>query len=260
MAVLLDIQHVSKHFGGVAALDDVTMRVEQGDTVGVIGPNGAGKTTLFNCITGVLRPEQGAVMFGRATHESLLGLAPHHIVERGIARTFQNIRLFSSMSVLDNVIVGTYLRTHTGIVGSLLSSGGSRREERWAYERAMGLLELVSLSARADEPSGALPFGLQRRLEIARALATEPALLLLDEPAAGLNPVEKQQLMKLIKQLNDQGLTTLLIEHDMQVVMPISRRVVVLDYGKVIAEGPPEAIQRDERVIEAYLGAPHAAP
>jgi branched-chain amino acid transport system ATP-binding protein len=256
--VLLEIDQLTRRFGGVVALDAVTLRVEQGRTVGVIGPNGAGKTTLFNCITGVLRPDHGTMLFGTTTHESLSGLAPHHVVQRGIARTFQNIRLFGTMSVVDNVVVGTYLRTHAGLISAMCLTAEARREEQWAYERAMGLLEVVGLSDRAHDVAGALPFGLQRRLEIARALATEPALLLLDEPAAGLNSVEKQQLMRLIQHLNEGGLTILLIEHDMQVVMPISRRVVVLDYGKVIAEGPPDAIQKDERVIEAYLGVAHA--
>ena len=257
---LLEIQGLTKRFGGVLALDAVTLRIAQGETMGLIGPNGAGKTTLFNCVTGVLRAEAGAIRFGRETSTSLSGLAPHQIVECGIARTFQNIRLFSSLSVVENVLVGTYTRTHAGLFGAMVLNAAARREERWAWDRAMGLLEFVGLSDRANDMAGALSFGWQRRLEIARALASDPALLLLDEPAAGLNPVEKQELLHLVQQLKAKGLTMLLIEHDMHVVMPLSERVVVLDYGKNIAEGSPDAIQRDPRVIEAYLGTSQTRP
>ena len=256
MTRVLEVAHVTKRFGGVTALDDVTLSVEQGQTLGLIGPNGAGKTTLFNCITGVFQPTSGDVRFGRDGLESLAGLPPDEIVQYGITRTFQNIRLFASMSVVENVVVGTYLRTHAGLWSAVLVSREAKREEQWAHGRAMDLLQCVGLADRASQTAGTLPFGLQRRLEIARALATDPALLLLDEPAAGLNPVEKQQLLQLIAQLKTQGLTILLIEHDMQVVMPISDWIVVLDYGKNIAEGPPQMIQADPRVIEAYLGAP----
>ena len=248
---ILKTENVSKSFGGIHALRQVSFAVPREQIKGIIGPNGAGKTTLFNLITGFYPTDQGAIYFNG---QKLNGLGPHQVAERGIARTFQNVELFDRMTVLENVMVGRHPRTSGGFIGAALRLARHREEEAHIRQDALEMLDFIGLGQRAGSPSSALPFGLQRILEIGRALATEPLLLLLDEPASGLNAAETRELGQLICRIRDRGITVILVEHDMSLTMEVCDEILVMDYGRTLAEGSPREIQQNQAVIDAYLG------
>ena len=258
MAPILEVKGLSMDFGGLRALDQLDLDVEAGEIVALIGPNGAGKTTFFNCITGIHHPTEGDMLIappGKKKQERVNGLKPNHLTERGLARTFQNIRLFPNMTVLENVMIGRHCRMSSGILGAIFRGRGTVREENEVVRESYVILEKIGLAGFVNEFAMNLPYGAQRRLEIARAMATEPFLLLLDEPAAGMNPQETKELDDLIIWIRDnEKISILLIEHDMKLVMSLSDRIFVVDYGKKIAQGTPEEIKYNPTVIKAYLG------
>ncbi|WP_029893571.1 ABC transporter ATP-binding protein [Desulfohalovibrio reitneri] len=247
----LKLTDVCVRFGGLQALADVSFDLREGEIMGLIGPNGAGKTTIFNVITGVYKVYSGKVEYDGV---SILGKRPHQVLSSGIARTFQNIRLFTAMTALENVMVAQHCRTQSGVFSAVLRNRSQREEEEHISQRALEALDFVGMDDKAHEVARNLPYGLQRRLEIARALGSQPKTILLDEPAAGLNPAESRQLMDIIQRIAETGVNVLMVEHDMKVVMGISHRVAVLDHGDLICQGRPEEVQRDQRVIQAYLG------
>ena len=255
--LILDVSDLTMDFGGIRALDSLDLQVQEKEIAALIGPNGAGKTTFFNCLTGIYTPTKGKVFLHNQRDERkfcLNGLLPNKVTELGLARTFQNIRLFPNMTVLENVMIGRHCRTRAFIIGAILRGKKTQAEETAIINKSLEILEKVGLLSAADELAKNLPYGAQRRLEIARALATEPALLLLDEPAAGMNPQETKELEFLIQDILQDGMAILLIEHDMKLVMSLSHRVYVVDYGKKIAQGTPEEIRKNPAVIKAYLG------
>lgn len=256
MNSILQVDKLSMRFGGIHALTNVDVEIFNGEIVALIGPNGAGKTTFFNCITGIYQPTSGDVLLHTPDKGTtrLNGLKPNIVTTKGLARTFQNIRLFQSMSVLENVMIGRHCRTKSYILGAVLRTNSTRQEEQETIEKSYQILKKIGLEKYVNESASNLPYGAQRRLEIARALATEPALLLLDEPAAGMNPQETKELEELILRLQQEGQAILLIEHDMKLVMNLSHRIYVLDYGNLIATGTPKEVRNNPAVIKAYLG------